>query len=409
MGGILSGIFVLDLSMSVSGPMAAAMLADAGARVIKIERIGGELTTEWDSVVHGLSSAYVWNARNKESVALNLKDSRGREIAGTLAARADVIIESFSPGTIARMGLGYDDVSRSNPRVVYCHISGYGQRGPYRDQKAFDLLVQGEGGVLSMNGTPGEICKVPISIADISAAMYANQAILLALIQRDRTGPGQEIDISMLHCLVSWLGYYPYFYWFRGETPERIGARHHLLTPYGPYQCSDEKFVNVAVLSQSAWRLFCEQALSHPSWVDDPRFLNNELRVRHRDELEAMIAETIRTRSQRYWLQRLAELDIPCGQVRDLAETLNHPQLRELGAFVEAPSLRGPIPAIANPICLSGERMRYDGVPVSGQHTRTVLREIGKSDAEISELISQGVASEPGHETIDSVNTRIQL
>jgi len=387
-------VLVLDLSISVSGPMAAAMLADAGARVIKIDRVGGELSSEWDSVVHGLSSAYVWNARNKESVALNLKDPRGLQAARALARRADVVIENFSPGTIARMGLGYDEVSRDNPRVIYCHISGYGQDGPYRDEKAFDFLVQGESGVLSMNGTPEEMCKVPLSIADISSGMYANQAVLLALMQRERTGRGQEIDVSMLHSLISWVGYHAYFYWFRKELPERLGARHHLLTPYGPYRCADGKFVNLAVLSQSAWRTFCERAIERPELADDPRFVNNETRIRNRRDLEGQIAREIARRPQAEWLERFHALDIPCGRVNDLGEALDHPQLRQRGAIVQLASKRGAIPAIANPISLGTGPLRHDAVPVSGEHTRAVLRELGFDETMIAQMLAEGAAAE---------------
>lgn len=394
----LEGVNVVDLSISVAGPMAAAMLADAGARVIKIERVGGELTSEWDSVVYGMSSSYVWNARNKQSVALDLKDPRGLDVVRRLLERADVVIENFSPGTVARMGLSYASLAAANPRLISCHISGYGQEGPYRDQRAFDFLVQGECGLIAMNGTPEEPCKVPLSIADVAAAMYATQAITLALLARERSGAGDEIDISMQHCLLAWMGYHAYFTWFRGEIPQRIGARHHLLVPYGPFRCSDGAYMNVAVLSQAAWRTFCERVLQQPELVADPRFASNELRVRHRDELEPLVAQTFRAHPREHWEALLHASGIPCGQVRDLKEALEHPQVRARGIVQEAPSRRGAVPAITSPVRAARMRMRYDWVPVSGQHTREVLREVGLSDDEIDDMLRAGACGEAAAE-----------
>ncbi|GAC1430931.1 MAG: CoA transferase [Candidatus Velthaea sp.] len=392
---ILSGITVVDFTISVAGPMATAMLADAGARVIKIERIGGEMSSEWDSVVHGLSSSYAWNARNKESIAIDLKDERGLEIARRLMREADVVIENFSPGTIARMGLGYDVARSLNPKVVYCHISGYGQTGPFRDEKAFDFLIQGEAGILAMNGTPEGMSKVPLSIADISAGMYANQAILLALMERERSGEGQEIDISMLHSLTSWLGYQAYFYWFKGVEPERIGARHHVLAPYGPYACRDGAMVNIAVLSQTMWRAFAEHVVLDAALADDPRFATNERRIANRAELEAIIAPAFLLQDTAHWVAVLKKIGIPAARVLSLGETLAHPQLKHAHAFQDAPSPAGPIPAIVSPVRMSRSEMRYDWVPVPGEHTRSILAGIGFDGDAADELVGSGIVAEP--------------
>ncbi|GAC1405090.1 MAG: CaiB/BaiF CoA-transferase family protein [Candidatus Velthaea sp.] len=389
---VLDGITVLDLTASVSGPMCTALLGDAGARVIKLERIGGDLSGEWDRVVNGMSSVYVWNARNKESIALDLGDPEAREAAQEIAARADVIVENFSPGTAHRLGLGYEDVRARNPSVVYAHISGYGQTGPYRDEKAFDLLVQGESGLIKANGTPDEPCKVALSVADISSAMYAHAGILLALMHRARTGEGQEIDVSMLHSTVSWYGYMPYFWWYRKQLPPRTGAKHMLLAPYGPFDTSDGKTINVAVLTQRTWRTFAVEALELPAIADDARFVDNEARVKNRVALDRIVGEAIAARPQAYWLERLHALDIPCGRVRDLDEVLEHPQLMHDGAFVEAPSARGMVPAIRNPINMSRTPMRYESVPVSGEHTRAVLREFGLDDAAVDALVERKAA-----------------
>lgn len=391
---ILADVLVLDLTISVAGPLAAAMLGDAGARVIKIERVTGEVSSEWDSVVHGMSSVYAWNARNKESVALDLRDPRALEAVRSIARKADVVIENFAPGTVSRLGLAYADVARDNPGVVYAHISGYGQSGPHRDEKAYDLLVQGESGILASNGTPEEMCKVSLSIADIASATYANQAILLALYGRKASGVGQEIDIAMLHSAVSWLGYFPYFYWFRKELPVRTGAKHFLLTPYGPYRCSDDKWINIAVLSKAAWETFCVLGLERPELLTDERYTTNEARVAHRRELEELVAQIMLGQSQQFWWDRLHAIDIPCGKVRDLAEVLSHPQLVHDGAFIEANSLRGPIPAIRSPINFSNAAMRHDSVPVPAQHTRAILGEFGCEAALIDAMLADGAARE---------------
>lgn len=391
---ILAGITVLDFSVSVAGPMATAMLADSGARVIKIEPTGGELTNEWDSLVHGLSSSYVWNARNKETIALNLKDRRGVEIAHRLMSRADIVVESFSPGTIDRLQLGYNVARALNPLTIYCHISGYGQTGPFRDEKAFDFLIQGEAGLVAMTGTSADICKVPLSVADIAAAMYANQAILLALIERESSGEGQEIDISMLHCLTSWLGYHAYFSWFTGKDPQPIGARHHALFPYGPYSCSDGEIINIAVLTQAMWVSFCNHVLSAPELARDERFKTNELRLANREHLELAISKAFSQKKACEWTSILRKSKIPMGRVLNISDTLKHPQLQHRRAFAEAPSAAGPIPAIVSPVRMSRSHMRYDWVPLPGEYTRQILSDLDFPSDEIDELITNGVVDD---------------
>lgn len=393
--GVLDGTLVLDLTVSVAGPMAGAMLADAGARVVRIERTTGDVASGWDSVVHGLSSYYVLNARNKESLALDLRDPEARAAVVELARRAGVVLENFAPGVVDRLGLAYHDVVRENPSVVYAHISGYGQEGPYRSEKAFDLLIQGESGLLTLTGTPDEICKVPISVVDIAAAMYATQGILLALMHRAKTGEGQEIDISMLHSIVSWLGAIPYFAWFRGETPPRTGANHYLISPYGPYLCSDGLYVNFAAASNETWNAFGTKVLERADLVTDARFASNERRVAHREELEGEVAACLATRTQDEWIALMHEHDIPCGRVRTLAEVLEHPQLKATGAFIELPSRAGPIPFIRNPIELPRAPSRRDGVPLRGEQTRAILAELGYHEAAIAGMLERGAALEP--------------
>ncbi|HMD02320.1 MAG TPA: CaiB/BaiF CoA-transferase family protein, partial [Candidatus Baltobacteraceae bacterium] len=348
------------------------------------------------SVVHGLSSYYVLNVRNKESIALDLRDPEALAAVVALARRADVIVENFAPGVVARLGLGYATIARDNPRVVYAHISGYGQQGPYRNEKAFDLLVQGESGMLTLTGTPEEICKVPISVVDIASAMYATQAVLLALMHRAKTGEGQEIDVSMLHSIVAWLGAIPYFYWFRDETPPRTGANHYLISPYGPYLCSDGTYVNFAAASNAAWKAFSTKVIERPDLAEDPRFAANEGRVANRAELEREVAGAIATRTQDEWIAAMHEHDIPCGRVRNLGEVLRHPQLEATGAFIELPSPVGAIPFVRSPIELPRAPSRRGPVPLRGQQTRSILAELGYNEGAIAGLLARGAAGEPG-------------
>jgi crotonobetainyl-CoA:carnitine CoA-transferase CaiB-like acyl-CoA transferase len=236
----LAGVKIAAFEQVLSGPFATCTLADMGAEVVKIERPGvGDLIRHWDSAVKGLSSGYVWLNRNKRSLTVDVKQKQGREIVHRLVRESDVFFENYAPGVAERLGFGYDALAAINPRLVYCSISGYGQDGPYRDVKAYDLLIQGEGGIIATTGYPDKPAKAGISIADIAAGMYAALGIVLALYQREKTGRGQQVDISMLESIVAWLGYFPHHYWHRGEEAARVGMRHHYVTPYGPYLARD--------------------------------------------------------------------------------------------------------------------------------------------------------------------------
>src|SRR5579884_255827 len=247
---VLSGVTVLAFEQAAAGPFATHILADMGAEVIKIERPGsGDVVRGWDRAVGGLSSGYVWLSRRKRSVTVDAKHPDGRAVLRRLADRADVFLTNFAPGVADGLGLGYEELERSNPRLIYCALTGYGLSGPYRDAKAYDLLIQGEAGLLATTGYPDAPAKVGISISDIAAGMYAALGIVLALYQRDRTGRGQLVDISMFDSILSWLGYFPHHYWHQGEEAGRAGMRHHYIVPYGPYLARDGRYVNVAVAS----------------------------------------------------------------------------------------------------------------------------------------------------------------
>ncbi|MBI2820165.1 MAG: CoA transferase [Acidobacteria bacterium] len=388
----LSGIRVLSLEASVSGPHCSRILGDMGAEVIKIEKPGeGDLIRQWDSAVHGLSSGYVWLNYNKRSLAIDVKKPAGREAVKRLAERVDVFIENFAPGVAGRLGLGAATLREKNPRLIYCSISGYGQDGPYRDVKAYDLLIQGEAGLIASTGSPEQPAKVSVPIADLAVSMYGVAGILTALIQRERTGLGQVIDVSMFESILSWLAYFPHHYWHRGEEAVRVGMRHHFMTPYGPYLASDGVYVNMAVATPQDWEVFCRRVIERADLLEDPRFHTSESRRTNRVVLERMLEDIFRERPHQEWLQRLGEARLPHGLVRNIGAVLSHPQVlaRKMIEQVESPV--GPVPVIASPLHLSASPKRLDPIPSLGQDTEAILQELGYTKAQIEELRTGGV------------------
>jgi crotonobetainyl-CoA:carnitine CoA-transferase CaiB-like acyl-CoA transferase len=363
-----------------------------GAEVVKIERPGtGDVIREWDTAVRGLSSGYVWLSRNKRSVTLDVKAPEGREILTRLAERADVFLENFAPGVAERLGAGYEALRARNPRLVYCSLSGYGQTGPYREVKAFDLLIQGEAGLIATTGYPDQPAKVSVPISDIAAGMYAALGIVLALYQRERTGEGQHVDIAMFEAILSWLGYFPHHYWHRGEEPERVGMRHHYVTPYGPYLARDGKYVNLAVASARDWEVFCTRVLGRPDLLQDARFATVEARRTRRGELEGLIETLVAEQDAAHWLERLRAAGLPHGQVRGIAEVLAHPQVAARRMIREVESPVGRVPVVGSPLHLSASPACYGPVPALGADTDAVLRELGYDAAAIAGLRERGV------------------
>jgi len=385
--GALAGIQVVAFEQVLSGPFCTLLLSDMGAEVIKIEKPGtGDLIRHWDSAVRGLSSGYVWLNRNKRSLTVDVKKEQGQEIVHRLVEKADVFFENTSPGVAARVGLGYEELSALNPRLIYCSLSGYGQDGPYRDVKAYDLLIQGEAGLIATTGYPDRPAKTSIAVVDIAAGMYAALGISMALFQRERTGRGQAVDISMFESLVSWLGYFPHHYWHQGEEPQRMGMRHHYVTPYGPYLARNGQYVNLAVATPQDWQIFCRDVIERPDLLSDSRFATVEGRRQNRTVLEETIEAVFLERDHGEWLERLKRAELPHGEVRGIAQVLAHPQViaRKLIREVESPV--GPVPVIGTPLRLSDSPARYDRIPDLGEDREAILKELGYDAQTISNL-----------------------
>jgi crotonobetainyl-CoA:carnitine CoA-transferase CaiB-like acyl-CoA transferase len=383
----LDGVKILAFEQVLAGPFATCLLADMGAEVIKVERPGvGDVIRSWDSVVKGLSSGYVWLNRNKRSLTVDVKKEAGRDILRRLAERSDIFFENYAPGVAGRLGVGYDKLSEVNPRLIYCSISGYGQDGPYRDVKAYDLLIQGEGGIIATTGYPDKPARAGIAIADIAAGMYAAIGILLALYQREKTGEGQFIDVSMLDSIVSWLGYFPHHYWHAGEEPARVGMRHHYVTPYGPYLAGDGEYVNLAVASASDWEVFCRKVIEKPELLEDPRFATVAGRRKNRAVLEETIENVFLERDHKHWLEQLKKAELPHGIVRGIAQVLAHPQVAARKLIREAESPVGKVPVIANALKMSASEARYDRIPALGEDNDAILSEIGYEAGQIADL-----------------------
>jgi itaconate CoA-transferase len=388
----LDGVRVMALETSLSGPHATKMLADMGAEVVKVERPGaGDVIRGWDRAVKGLSSGIVWIGANKKSFAIDVKKDAARDILQRLALKSDVLLENFAPGAAERMGLGAKELRAKNPRLIYCSLSGYGQNGPYRDTKAYDALIQGEAGLIMTTGYEDRPCRVGVSVTDLISSMYAAVGILTALYQREQTGEGQEIDISMFETAASWLGYFPHHYWHHGEEPKRFGLRHQYITPYGHYLASDGKYFGLAVASPADWEVFCKGVIEREDLLKDPRFIDTPARRANREQLDEILIAIFLKQPSTEWLKRLDKVRLPNGLVNGVGEVLSHPQMiaREMIQNIGSPV--GPIPVMASPLHLSDSPQRLDPVPALGGDTEQVLRDLDYSDAEIAAFKKDGV------------------
>jgi len=383
----LDGITVVTLEHAVAAPFCTRQLADLGARVIKVERPGsGDFARAYDQRVHGLASHFVWTNRSKESLTLDLKHAA----APPLLAGADVLVQNLAPGAAARLGLAYEDLRATFPRLIVCDLSGYGGDGPYRDRKAYDLLIQGEAGFLSVTGTPDAPAKAGCSIADIAAGMYAYSSILAALLQRARSGCGCRIEVSMLESMVEWMGYPLYYACDGAAPPPRAGAAHATIYPYGPFATGDGKLLILGVQNEREWQLFCHQVLDRPELADDARYSSNARRSAARDELQALIAEQFSRLGSEELIARLDAARIANARINDMHEVWQHPQLAARGRWTEVATPAGPIPALLPPGSNSDFTPRMDAVPALGEHTEAILGELGCDAAAISALRAAG-------------------
>ena len=374
----LDGITVVSLEHAIAAPFCTRQLADLGARVIKVERPRtGDFARAYDKRATGQSSHFVWTNRSKESLALDLKQPGDLAVLNALLARCDVFVQNLAPGACARLGLSWETLQGDHPRLIVCDISGYGADGPYRDKKAYDLLIQAEAGLLSITGTPDEPCKTGNSAADIAAGMYAYSAILAALLHRHQTDRGSHIDVSMLESLAEWMGY-PLYYAYAGcPPPPRTGASHASIYPYGPFECGDGGTVILGLQNEREWVIFCDKVLQRPEITTDPRFDSNAKRNEHRQALKAVILEVFSGWTTTDVEQRLDEAQIANGRMNDMAGVWSHPQLkaRERWRSISTPS--GPLQALLPPAQHSTFEYRMDAVPAVGEHTDAILRELG--------------------------------
>ena len=383
---------MIALEQAVAGPLCSRHLADLGADVIKIERRdGGDFARRYDTSVKGLSSYFVWLNRNKRSITLDLKHNRATDVLTRLIASADVVVQNLGPGAVDRLGLSPESLRRRYPSLVICSISGYGSGGPYDHRKAFDLLLQGETGVIATTGTPDQPAKLGISVGDIGAGVYGVIATLAALYERQTTGQGKIVETSLFDALAEWMGYPAYFTLYGGEAPDRAGVRHATVVPYGSYRCGDDQAVNLAVQTDGQWRRFCRDVCAHPEWEDDERFRTSADRRRNRETLESMIESAFSTMSRIEVTERLEAADVPFGDVRDIADFLHHPQLDARDRWRDVGSPVGMLRAIAPPMNVDGFTPRMDAIPEIGEHTDDVLQEIGFSAIDIASLHEEGV------------------
>ncbi len=370
--------------------MATRHLADLGARVVKVERPGtGDFARDYDETVKGLSSHFVWLNRSKESLTLNLKDPKAVEVMHRLLESADVFVQNFAPGAIERIGLGAPEVTARHPRLVYCSISGYGSAGPYRDAKAYDLLIQAETGLISITGTPDDPSKAGIPTADIAAGMYAFSGILAALYERNRTGRGRAMEISLFDSLAEWMGYPMYYTEYGGDAPVRSGASHAAIAPYGPFAAADGDVV-LAIQNEREWLSFCTTVLGRPELATEPRFSSNSARVANRVDLHEAVSAALGVQTVEQVTKRLSEAKIAYGRMNDITGLVSHPQLSERDRWREIGSSAGPVQALLPPITYPGLEPRMDPIPDVGQDTTEVLASLGYDASEIERMHAEG-------------------
>jgi itaconate CoA-transferase len=388
----LEGITIISIEQAVAAPFATRQLADLGARVVKIERPGvGDFARDYDETVKGTASHFVWLNRSKESLTLDLKHPKAQQIVQQLLEHADVFIQNLAPGATERLGLGPDVLAQRYPHLIMCGVSGYGTSGPYRDKKAYDLLVQCETGLVSVTGTPETPSKVGISIADISAGMYAFTGILTALYQRERTGQGTVLEVSLFEALGEWMGYPAYYAAYGDIPPPRTGASHATIAPYGPFRAGDGKQVNLGLQNEREWAQFCTIVLEHPGMATDRRFESNAKRVANREALHARIDAVFSHLTIEQVVARLDQAQIANARMNSMQEFWDHPLLQARKRWREVDSPVGPLQALLPPVTMRDVEPRMDPIPALGEQTEQILRSLGYQDEQICRLRAECV------------------
>jgi crotonobetainyl-CoA:carnitine CoA-transferase CaiB-like acyl-CoA transferase len=387
----LEGITVISLEQAVAAPFATRQLADLGARVIKVERPGvGDFARGYDETVKGLSSHFVWLNRSKESLALDLKQPEAKDILNRLLQRADVFIQNLAPGAAERLGFGAAALRGRHPRLIVCDVSGYGLSGPYRDKKAYDLLLQCETGLVSITGTPDTPSKVGVSIADIACGMYAYTGILTALYMREKTGEGAAFEVSLFEALGEWMGFPAYFTAYGGKQPPRTGASHAAIAPYGPFVTGDGKTVFLGLQNEREWARFCETVLKRPEVATDPRFDSNSKRVANGEDLRTIIEGVFQSSTADRIVEQLDAAQIANARMNTVQEFVDHPQLRARDRWREVSSPVGPLRALIPPVTMQGVESFMGPISDVGEHTGAILAELGYDEEATAALRQEG-------------------
>ncbi|TKA82477.1 hypothetical protein B0A55_02191 [Friedmanniomyces simplex] len=372
----LSGITVMSLEQAIAGPFCTRQLADLGARVIKVERPGqGDFNRHHDQRIKGMCSHFVWTNRSKESLALDLKQPSDVDALKKIIAKADVLVQNLAPGATERMGLGYGALKEKHPGLIVCDISGYGSTGPYRNKKAYDLLIQSESGFLSITGSPGQPAKAGNSIADIAAGTTAFNNILAAIIQRGKTGKGCRLDVSMLESMAEWMTF-PLYYAYEGAPPPvQAGAEHASIYPYGPFDTGGGGTVMLGMQNEREWGIFCRDVLQRPELVEDERFANTSTRSKNRKELRGIIEEVFAAYEADDVLEKLQAAGIANAKVNDMAGLWAHPQLKARDRWTEVDTPNGRVPALKPAGAAEGFAVRMDPIPAVGEHNQAIFAE----------------------------------
>lgn len=373
----LKDITVVSIEQAIAAPFATRQLADLGARVIKIERPGGgDFARYYDDTVHGLSSHFIWTNRSKESMTLDLKSDEGKKILEKLISKADVFVQNLAPGSIDRLGFGAERLHKDYPELIICGISGFGSYGSYKDKKAYDLLIQCEAGLISITGTEEVPSKTGVPIADIAAGVYAYSGILSAIIKKMKTNQGSILEISMLEALGEWMGYPLYYSYYGGEEPQRTGARHATIYPYGPFKAGDNKNVFFAIQNEREWFKFCKEVLKNESLADNKKFNSNGKRLENKEELEKIILEAFKQMTSEQVIERLEKANIANANLNSVMDFAKHPQLKERNRWRETLTETGTIKTLVPPITIEGVEPVMNPVPRVGEHTEKILKEL---------------------------------